>query len=108
MAKYTKKKMVDHIHHLFVVRPEMSGLLRLVCVLRGRELKVILPPFTNPSDLVIVDYFMEPDSLSLRTLIQRSINKNWDTLRTGKEIRFRFWLSEDKAGKEAKCRPTGW
>jgi len=28
--------------------------------------------------------------------------------RTGKEIRFRFWLSEDKAGKEAKCRPTGW
>ncbi len=29
-------------------------------------------------------------------------------VRTGKEIRFRFWLSEDKAGKEAKCRPTGW
>jgi hypothetical protein len=29
-------------------------------------------------------------------------------LRTGKEIRFRFWLSEDKAGKEAKHRPTGW
>ena len=29
-------------------------------------------------------------------------------LRTGKEIRFRFWLSEDKAGKEAKRRPTGW
>jgi hypothetical protein len=25
-------------------------------------------------------------------------------LRTGKEIRFRFWLSEDKAGKEAKRR----
>jgi len=23
-------------------------------------------------------------------------------LRTGKEIRFRFWLSEDKAGKEAQ------
>ena len=82
MAKYTKNKMVDHIHHLFVVRPERSGLLRLVCVLRGRELKVILPPFTNPSDLVIVDYFMEPDSLPLRTLIQRGINKNWDTLST--------------------------
>jgi hypothetical protein len=31
-----------------------------------------------------------------------------DVVRTGKEIRFRFWLSEDKAGKEAKCRPTGW
>ncbi len=30
------------------------------------------------------------------------------TNRTGKEIRFRFWLSEDKAGKEAKRRPTGW
>jgi hypothetical protein len=29
-------------------------------------------------------------------------------LKTGKEIRFRFWLSEDKAGKEAKRRPTGW
>jgi len=29
-------------------------------------------------------------------------------LRTGKEIRLRFWLSEDKAGKEAKRRPTGW
>ncbi len=29
-------------------------------------------------------------------------------LRTGKEIRFRFGSSEDKAGKEAKCRPTGW
>jgi len=29
-------------------------------------------------------------------------------LRTGKEIRFRFWLSEDKTGKEAKRRPTGW
>ncbi len=29
-------------------------------------------------------------------------------LRTGKEIRFRFWLSEDKAGKEAKRRTTGW
>ncbi len=29
-------------------------------------------------------------------------------VRTGKEIRFRFWLSEDKAGKEAKRRPTGW
>ncbi len=26
-------------------------------------------------------------------------------LRTGKEIRFRFWMSEDKAGKEAKRRP---
>jgi len=31
-----------------------------------------------------------------------------NAVRTGKEIRFRFWLSEDKAGKEAKCRPTGW
>jgi hypothetical protein len=31
-----------------------------------------------------------------------------DVVRTGKEIRFRFWLSEDKAGKEAKRRPTGW
>jgi hypothetical protein len=29
-------------------------------------------------------------------------------LRTGKEIRFRFRLSEDKVGKEAKRRPTGW
>ncbi len=29
-------------------------------------------------------------------------------LRTDKEIRFRFWLSEDKAGKEAKRRTTGW
>ena len=29
-------------------------------------------------------------------------------VRTGKEIRFRFWLSEDKAGKEAKRRTTGW
>ncbi|GAF81509.1 unnamed protein product [marine sediment metagenome] len=29
-------------------------------------------------------------------------------LRTGKEIRFRFGSSEDKAGKEAKRRPTGW
>ncbi len=29
-------------------------------------------------------------------------------VRTGKEIRFRFGSSEDKAGKEAKCRPTGW
>ncbi len=29
-------------------------------------------------------------------------------LRTGKEIRFRFWLSEDEAGKEAKRKPTGW
>jgi hypothetical protein len=27
-------------------------------------------------------------------------------LRTGKEIRFRFWLSEDKAGKKAKCSDT--
>ena len=25
-----------------------------------------------------------------------------------KKYRFRFWLSEDKAGKEAKRRPTGW
>jgi hypothetical protein len=30
------------------------------------------------------------------------------SLRTGKEIRFRFWLSEDQAGKEAKRRSTGW
>jgi hypothetical protein len=36
------------------------------------------------------------------------IAKNSEKLRTGKEIRFRFWLSEDKAGKEAKRRPTGW
>jgi len=95
MAKYTKKKMFDHIHHLFVVRPEMSGLLRLVCVLRGRELKVILPPFSNPSDLVIVDYFMEPDSLPLRTLIQRSINKNWDTLRQKPAKQLRQILMRD-------------
>ncbi len=27
------------------------------------------------------------------------------SVRTGKEIRFRFGSSEDKAGKEAKCRP---
>jgi hypothetical protein len=33
---------------------------------------------------------------------------HYNGLRTGKEIRFRFWLSEDKAGKEAKRRPTGW
>jgi len=33
---------------------------------------------------------------------------NIPLLRTGKEIRFRFGSSEDKAGKEAKCRPTGW
>ncbi len=31
-----------------------------------------------------------------------------DVVRTGKEIRFRFGSSEDKAGKEAKRRPTGW
>jgi hypothetical protein len=36
------------------------------------------------------------------------ITKDKYQLRTGKEIRFRFWLSEDKAGKEAKRRPTGW
>ncbi len=29
-------------------------------------------------------------------------------VRTGKEIRFRFGSSEDKAGKEAKRRTTGW
>ncbi len=29
-------------------------------------------------------------------------------LRTGKEIRLRFGSSEDKSGKEAKHRPTGW
>ena len=29
-------------------------------------------------------------------------------VRTGKEIRFLFGSSEDKAGKEAKRRPTGW
>ena len=27
-------------------------------------------------------------------------------IRTCKEIRFRFWVSEDKAGKEVKRRPT--
>ncbi len=32
----------------------------------------------------------------------------YNGLRIGKEIRFRFWLSEDKAGKKAKRRPTGW
>jgi hypothetical protein len=32
----------------------------------------------------------------------------YNILRTGKEIRFRFGSSEDKAGKEAKRRPTGW
>jgi len=31
-----------------------------------------------------------------------------EIIRTGKEIRFRFGSSEDKAGKEAKRRPTGW
>jgi len=41
-------------------------------------------------------------ALSGKTLIWNRL------LRTGKEIRFRFWLSEDKAGKEAKRRPTGW
>ncbi len=29
-------------------------------------------------------------------------------LRIGKEIRFRFGSSGDKAGKEAKRRPTSW
>jgi len=39
--------------------------------------------------------------------IGHSDNKQF-SLRTGKEIRFRFGSSEDKAGKEAKRRPTGW
>ncbi len=35
-------------------------------------------------------------------------SRNVSGIRTGKEIRFRFGSSEDKAGKEAKRRPTGW
>ncbi len=37
-----------------------------------------------------------------------SISNGSRAVRTGKEIRFRFGSSEDKAGKEAKRRPTGW
>ncbi len=72
--------MVDHIHNLFVVRPEMSGILRLVCLLKIRELKVVLSPFINPSDLVIVGYIMKPDFLPLRTVIHCDMNENWDAL----------------------------
>jgi hypothetical protein len=39
---------------------------------------------------------------------EREVTTLASVLRTGKEIRFRFWLSEDKAVKEAKRRPTGW
>ncbi len=45
------------------------------------------------------------DKDALRRIYEKYID---DLLRTGKEIRFRFGSSEDKAGKEAKRRPTGW
>ncbi len=45
---------------------------------------------------------------SIIVSVVRRISVSFKQLRTGKEIRFLFWLSEDKAGKEAKRRPTGW
>ncbi len=43
-----------------------------------------------PNDSIIIDFLLATSRV-----------------RTGKEIRFRFGSSEDKAGKEAKRRPTG-
>ncbi len=62
-------------------------------------------------------YFLSAFILKLRKNVQHRRTYLWfirlmrrwtKQIRTGKEIRFRFWLSEDKAGKEAKRRPTGW
>ncbi len=43
-----------------------------------------------------------------RSVLQNIAKRQPTKIMTGKEIRFRFWLSEDKAGKEAKSRSTGW
>ncbi len=82
MVACTKRQVIDHIHRLLVIQLKRTGETQWKCVVRDGQIKLILPPFTNPSDIVIVDYFMDPDSLPLKTLIQRSINKNWDTLST--------------------------
>ena len=78
------------------------------------------PKKTNPNKA----NFKRKDSLHKQcdllylkgSFVMGHLGRYWQTkpkvsdklLRTGKEIRFRFWLSEDKAGKEAKRRPTGW
>ncbi len=52
--------------------------------------------------------FKKPPFLSWERRLFLLVFTNALAIRTGKEIRFRFWLSEDKAGKEAKRRTTGW
>ncbi len=80
MAKYTKRKMVDHIHHLFALQLRRTGQVQLNCILRGEEIRLIDPYCIWSTDLIIVDYTKKPDTLPLRTVIHYGVNENWDVL----------------------------
>jgi len=60
---------------------------------------------------ILLGLLRESEGIAAQVLVNLGLSierVRMEILRTGKEIRFRFWLSEDKAGKEAKRRPTGW
>jgi hypothetical protein len=80
MAKYTKRKIFDHIHHLFALQLRRAGQMQLKCILRGVEIRLIVPCCILSTNLIIVDYTKKPDTLPLRTVIHYGVNENWDTL----------------------------
>ncbi len=70
----------------------------------------VLKAIAHPVRLQIVE-LLDAEEMCVGDIVEALGGKQAITsqqLRTGKEIRFRFGSSEDKAGKEAKRRPTGW
>ncbi len=77
---YTKRQVIDHIHRLLVIQLRRTGSIKLRCVLRDGQIRVITRCSERPTDLVIVDNTGNTNSLPLRTVIHYGVDEYWDAL----------------------------
>ncbi len=80
MVAYTKRQVIDHIHRLLAIQLKRTGSIRVRCVLRDGQIKLIARRCTQATDIVITDYVVSPDTVPLRTVIHQGVDENWDAL----------------------------
>lgn len=80
MVAYTKRQVIDHIHRLLALQLKRTGSIRVRCVLRDGQIELTTRRCTQATDIVIVDYIVNPDIVPLRSLIHQGVDENWDVL----------------------------
>jgi len=80
MVAYTKRQVIDHIHLLLAIQLKKTGSIRVRCVVRDGQIELITRRWTQATDIVITDYVMNLDTVSLRTVIHQGVDENWDVL----------------------------